>query len=284
MSDRHTDAPSRLLIIDEGPEPTKIDYHVEVEVRTNHFHSVRPRRPNVKYFGYSWLSPFAFSDLEICVRVNGEEVARETDCEGDSRLVGMRHGRVAGRLQGHVEDELKRVVTNLLRETVARLRTSEDREKFIEEREKEESREIRRRLPTVPGRWTPEEIGAFCDRALAALRELNGEEKEVNRTNLAAKLYPNNENQLQALRRDVERAGYNNPTKTNEFDGFLSMLKKWHADGIESVGAIYFNEFDSDPLSTGEWRPATEDEIKAAHAAASKSTGKSKRAPRSKKR
>src|ERR1700749_898425 len=131
MSDDQVPPPLRFFAVDAKPESTQLNCSVEVEGKTNHYHNPRPRRHDVEYRGYESFPFIIFSDLEICVRINGEEVARITNAEGDPELIDSRYKRVSEYLKEHVEAELKRTLTNLLQDATAPLSSSEVRKKHI---------------------------------------------------------------------------------------------------------------------------------------------------------
>lgn len=221
--------PLRFFLPDIKPESTKVSCLIEVEIETKHYpispHKIRTK--GVRYLGElnPVLANSVDADLEMRVSCNGELTRNSTEFEGD--LERMEHERLVALnyIEKHLAEELKRVTASLCEEANLFISSPAEREKLIKQKLTREERAIRQRLRRAPNRMSQGEAAVFLNQALQIIKELIKAQLEVNRTNLAKKLYPENSNPLQELRRQVERAGFYNPTRENTFDYFLYTLE-----------------------------------------------------------
>jgi hypothetical protein len=227
MPDEHL-PPLQFYIHNIRPESTKVSCLIEVEIETGHYPTPphKPRTKGVKYIGAvnPIIARHVDADLVVRAYCNGEQYRQTTEVEGDIDRVEYARKAALAYLGRHLCEELKRVAANLCEEASLHISTPADREKFITERLKQDEKAVRNRLPSAPNVMTQEEVSRFFSRALDALAEMRKEKLTFNRTNLAAKMYPENSNALQELRRQVARAGIGNPQRKGEFDDFLWML------------------------------------------------------------
>jgi len=214
---------------DFKPESTKISCLIEVEIEAKHYPTPphKSRTKGARYVGElnPMLANSVDADLEMRVSWNGQLTNMSTEFEGDIERIEYARIVALNYLEKHLAEELKRVTASLCEEANLFISSPAEREKLIKQKLKREEKAIRQRLRRAPNKMSQDEINAFFNRALQAIEKLIKDRSEVNRTNLAKKLYPENSNPLQELRRQVERAGFFNPTRENPFDEFLLILE-----------------------------------------------------------
>jgi hypothetical protein len=231
MSEKHPLA-LRFLLHDAKPESTKLTFIIEVEVATRH-HIPPPLKPRTKGARYaSILNPrvayHVDADLGIRVYCNGELLRETTEVEGDIDMIERERKAALDYLHQNLAEELNRAVTVLCDEACLQISSPAERERIIKQKVGRAEAAIRKRLPLAPNIMTKKEKERFFEQALDAIEEVRKEKLHYNRTNIAAKMYPENSNPLQELRRQATRARLHNPRRKGDFDDLLWILSNMY--------------------------------------------------------